>query len=149
MHPEFWRGRRVFVTGHTGFKGGWLALWLAQVGTEVHGYALEPPTDPKFFTAVDLRLELAASTVADIRDAEALNRAMREARPDVVLHLASQPLVRRSNAVPRETYAVNVLGTVNLLETVRNEPWSSSPRPIGAPFSRPGGARRRRQGPAT
>ncbi len=122
MNREFWRGKRVFLTGHTGFKGGWLALWLADMGAEVHGYALAPPTDPNLFTAANLQDRLARSTIADIRDAETLARAMQAARPDIVLHLAAQPLVRYSYAAPVETYAVNVMGTVNLLEAVRQTP---------------------------
>jgi CDP-glucose 4,6-dehydratase len=122
MKPAFWRGKRVFLTGHTGFKGGWLSLWLADLGADVHGYALAPPTDPNFFTATALEKRLASSTLADIRDAAALERAMQAVRPDIVLHLAAQPLVRHSYAEPVETYAVNVMGTVNLLEAVRKSP---------------------------
>lgn len=122
MNRAFWLGKRVFLTGHTGFKGGWLSLWLADMGAEVYGYALTPPTDPGFFDVADLAPRLAASTIADIRDGEALTRAMGDARPDVVLHLAAQPLVRYSYAAPAETYAVNVMGTVNLLEAVRRTP---------------------------
>lgn len=119
MNREFWRGKRVFLTGHTGFKGGWLAMWLADMGAEVHGYALMPPTGPNFFSAAKLQARLAHSTIADIRDAAALVQAMQAAQPDIVLHLAAQPLVRYSYAAPVETYAVNVMGTVNLLEAVR------------------------------
>ena len=122
MNREFWRGKRVFLTGHTGFKGGWLALWLADMGAEVHGYALAPPTNPNFFTAANLQARLARSTIADIRDAAALAQAMQAAQPDIVLHLAAQPLVRYSYVAPVETYAVNVMGTVNLLEAVRQIP---------------------------
>lgn len=119
---EFWRGKRVFLTGHTGFKGGWLALWLTDMGAEVHGYALNPPTEPNFFTVASLLKRLAGNTISDIRDASALTRAMQAAQPDIVLHLAAQPLVRYSYAEPVETYAVNVMGTVNLLEAVRRTP---------------------------
>ena len=120
VNREFWRGKRVFLTGHTGFKGGWLALWLTDMGAEVHGYALTPPTEPNFYTVAKLHERLACSTIADIRDIEALNQAMQAAQPDVVLHLAAQSLVRYSYAAPVETYAVNVMGTVNLLEAARH-----------------------------
>ncbi|MBD3812301.1 MAG: CDP-glucose 4,6-dehydratase [Betaproteobacteria bacterium] len=119
MTREFWHGKRVFLTGHTGFKGGWLALWLADMGAEVHGYALPSPTEPNIFTVANLRDRLAGSTLADIRDPAALVQAMQVAQPDIVLHLAAQPLVRYSYVAPVETYAVNVMGTVNLLEAVR------------------------------
>lgn len=119
MSADFWNGKRVFLTGHTGFKGGWLGLWLTALGAEVHGYALPPPTKPNFFTVARLAQRLASSTIADIRDADALAQAMRSARPDIVFHLAAQPLVRHGYTAPVETYAVNVMGTVNLLEAVR------------------------------
>lgn len=122
MNRKFWHGKRVFLTGHTGFKGGWLALWLADMGAEVHGYALQPPTEPNLFTVANLLERLASSTIADIRDADAFTQAMQAARPNIVLHLAAQPLVRYSYAAPVETYAVNVMGTVNLLEAVRQTP---------------------------
>jgi len=122
INHSFWCGKRVFMTGHTGFKGGWLSLWLGDMGAEVHGYALTPPTEPNFFTVADLSSRLAAHTISDIRDAEALTSAMQSARPEIVLHLAAQPLVRHSYVAPVETYAVNVMGTVNLLEAVRQTP---------------------------
>jgi CDP-glucose 4,6-dehydratase len=122
MNFNFWKGKRVLVTGHTGFKGGWLSLWLTELGAEVHGYALRPNTNPNFFDACNLRTRLASSTIADIRDADTLTRAMQAASPEIALHLAAQPLVRYSYAQPVETYAVNVMGTVNVLEAVRNTP---------------------------
>jgi CDP-glucose 4,6-dehydratase len=119
MNAEFWRGRRVFVTGHTGFKGSWLSIWLTHLGAEVHGYATKPPTTPNLFTEASAVGDLANHTVADIVDAEALRSAMRAAAPEVVFHLAAQPLVRHSYQEPVTTYAVNVMGTVHLLEAVR------------------------------
>ena len=116
--PDFWRGRRVFVTGHTGFKGGWLALWLTAMGAEVTGLADGVPTEPSLFVLAGVQRDV-NDVRADIRDAAMVARAMADARPEVVLHLAAQPLVRASFAQPRLTYEVNVMGTVNVLEAVR------------------------------
>ena len=118
----FFQGKKVFLTGHTGFKGGWLSMWLQAMGAEVHGYALNPPTEPNLFTAAEVGTGMASSEIADIRDADKLRLAMQAARPEIVFHLAAQPLVRYSYAQPAETYAVNVMGTVNLLEAVRATP---------------------------
>ncbi len=120
--PDFWRHRRVFITGHTGFKGSWLALWLTSMGATVHGYALSPPTTPNMFTVCKLQPLLGGHIINDIRDGAALTHALQAASPELVLHLAAQPLVRHSYAAPVETYAVNVMGTVNLLEAVRQQP---------------------------
>jgi len=120
INPEFWRGKRVFLTGHTGFKGGWLALWLTKMGAQVFGYSLEPPSQPNLFSILKLEKRLAVSSIADIREAEALERAMADSQPDIVMHLAAQPLVRYSYREPAETFAVNVMGTVNLLQAVRS-----------------------------
>lgn len=120
--PDFWRGKRVFLTGHTGFKGGWLSLWLQAMGAEVHGYALTPPTETNLFTVAEVGKGMASSKIADIRDADKLREAMQTARPEIVFHLAAQPLVRYSYAQPVETYAVNVMGTVHLLEAIRATP---------------------------
>ena len=120
VNPVFWRGRRVFVTGHTGFKGSWLCLWLQHAGAQVHGYSLAPPTTPNLYTVAGVQQGMQAHTQADVRDAAALREAMHAAAPEVVLHLAAQPLVRRSYVEPVETYAVNVMGTVHLLEAVRS-----------------------------
>lgn len=122
MDRAFWRGKRVFLTGHTGFKGGWLALWLTDLGAEVHGYALQPPTDRSFFDTCDIPSVLASSTIGDVCDAVTLAAAMRAAKPDVVLHLAAQSLVRYSYVSPVETYATNVMGVVHVLEAVRLTP---------------------------
>lgn len=118
----FWRGRRVFITGHTGFKGSWLALWLQSLGAEVHGYALPAPTTPSLFDVARVADDMATSTMADIRDAAVLGAAMKAARPEIVFHLAAQSLVRPSYVDPIETYGVNVLGTVHLFEAVRATP---------------------------
>jgi CDP-glucose 4,6-dehydratase len=119
VNADFWGGKRVFLTGHTGFKGGWLSLWLQSMGAEVHGYALNPPTDINLFTVADVSKGMASSVIADIREADKLSQAMQLAMPDIVFHLAAQPLVRHSYVQPVETYAVNVMGTVHLLEAVR------------------------------
>jgi CDP-glucose 4,6-dehydratase len=113
------RGRSVFVTGHSGFKGSWLCLWLARLGARVTGYALAPPTEPNHFSVCGVRELLAGHHEADIRDAEVLGAAMRDARPDVVLHLAAQSVVRRGYEIPRETFDVNVMGTAGVLDAVR------------------------------
>ena len=120
MTPAFWKDKSVFLTGHTGFKGGWLALWLMNAGARVHGYALQPPTEPSLFTVARVREGLASHTVGDIRDAGRLREALEKAAPDIVLHLAAQSLVRTSYHEPVDTYAVNVMGTVHLLEAVRS-----------------------------
>jgi len=122
VNRDFWHNKRVFLTGHTGFKGGWLALWLQSMGAKVTGYALSPPTEPNFFTVAEVAQGLEQSIIADIRNAGTLHSAMQQAQPDIVLHLAAQPLVRYSYAHPVETYQTNVIGTVNVLEAVRATP---------------------------
>jgi CDP-glucose 4,6-dehydratase len=118
MKHDFWRGKRVFMTGHTGFKGSWLSLWLQQLGATLTGYALTPPTNPSLFEVASVGQDM-RSIIADIRDAEMLAKAMRETRPEIVIHMAAQPLVRYSYQAPIETYATNVMGTVHLLDAVR------------------------------
>ncbi len=118
MSPDFWKGKRVFLTGHTGFKGSWLSLWLQTLGAELTGYALAPPTNPSLFEVAEVGQGM-RSIIADIRDLPALQKAMREAKPEIVIHMAAQPLVRYSYDNPVETYAINVMGTVHLLEAVR------------------------------
>ncbi len=119
MTDQFWVGRSVFVTGHTGFMGGWLAAYLTHRGAHVHGYARAPNTQPALFDVADLSDRLASSTIADIGDLEGLAAAIDRAAPSVVFHLAAQPLVRYAHANPIETVASNVMGTANLLEAVR------------------------------
>jgi CDP-glucose 4,6-dehydratase len=116
----FWRGRRVLVTGHTGFKGAWLALWLRELGACVAGYALPPATEPSLYAAALVRDTLQREAIADIRDRDTLCAFMGRFEPELVVHLAAQSLVRRSYADPRDTYDTNVIGTVNLLEAVRS-----------------------------
>lgn len=118
IDPVFWRGKRVFVTGHTGFKGSWLCQWLVLLGAEVRGYSLEPPTDPSLFKILGLGNEI-DSRIGDIRDGEALAAALSEFKPEIVFHLAAQALVRLSYKEPRLTYETNVMGTLNLYEAVR------------------------------
>jgi CDP-glucose 4,6-dehydratase len=115
---EFWKGRRVFLTGHTGFKGGWLALWLQHLGAEVCGYALEPPTRPSIFEVARVGNGM-RTVLADVRDLEKLTSALLEFRQDVLFHLAAQSLVRPSYSDPVSTYAINVMGTVHVLEAIR------------------------------
>lgn len=122
MNPSFWRDRRVFLTGHTGFKGGWLVLWLESLGARVHGYALPPPTTPSLFEVARVSCHLRGSTVGDLADQAALTASLRAAEPEVVFHLAAQPLVRRAFDLPVETFATNVMGTVHLLEAARQCP---------------------------
>ncbi|HSW83088.1 MAG TPA: CDP-glucose 4,6-dehydratase [Usitatibacter sp.] len=119
MRAEFWRGKRVFVTGHTGFKGSWLSLWLQGMGAKVAGYALEPQTDPNLFTLARVG-EGMESTIGDVRDLAALRACMERFRPEIVFHLAAQSVVRLSYEEPVQTYATNVMGTTHLLESVRH-----------------------------
>jgi len=115
----FWKGKKVFITGHTGFKGSWLCLWLHCMGAKVTGYALKPPTKPSLFELCKIN-KLVRSITADVRDAGSLKKAMLSAKPEIVIHMAAQPLVRESYRNPVDTYDVNVMGTVNVLEAVRS-----------------------------
>ena len=121
INPDFWRGKRVFLTGHTGFKGGWVSLWLQNLGAELTGFALQPPTQPSLFEEANIADGMHSIT-GDIRDLPTLQQAMQAAQPEIVIHMAAQPLVRYSYQNPVETYATNVMGTVHLLEAVRNTP---------------------------
>lgn len=117
--PQFWRGKRVLLTGHTGFKGSWLALWLSRMGAEVTGLALAPEAKPNLFTQACVQDTLRANRLCDVRDAQTLATYVKSARPQVVLHLAAQALVRTSYVAPLDTYATNVLGTAHLLDALR------------------------------
>jgi CDP-glucose 4,6-dehydratase len=118
VDPAFWRGRRVLLTGHTGFKGAWLALWLQSLGAEVTGFSLDVPTQPSLYELARVG-EGVDSIAGDVRDASALVQAVDRSEPEVVVHMAAQALVRTSFAEPRTTYETNVLGTVNVLDAVR------------------------------
>ena len=121
LNPEFWRGKRVLVTGHTGFKGSWLSLWLQRLGAEVIGFSLPPDTDRGLYRRAGVEDAL-TSVEGDLRDADLLRAVVAEHSPEIVFHLAAQALVRHSFAHPVETYATNVLGTAHLLEAVRHAP---------------------------
>ena len=121
MNPAFWRGKRVFLTGHTGFKGSWISLWLQNLGAELTGFALQPPTRPSLFEEARVADGM-RSLIGDIRDLSALQQAIQAGKPEIVIHMAAQPLVRYAYQNPVETYATNVMGTVHLLEAVRNTP---------------------------
>jgi CDP-glucose 4,6-dehydratase len=121
MNAAFWRGKRVLLTGHTGFKGSWLSLWLQSMGAQVVGYALAPPTNPSLFEVADVAQGM-TSIIGDIRDLAHLKTVFAAHQPEIVIHMAAQPLVRYSYIEPVETYSTNVMGTVNLLEAVRATP---------------------------
>ena len=118
VEAGFWRDRRVLLTGHTGFKGAWLALWLQALGARLTGFSAGTPTEPSLFQVARVG-EGMESIEGDVCDPEALARALASTVPEVVIHMAAQPLVRRSYAEPRETFQVNVMGTVNVLDAVR------------------------------
>lgn len=119
IDPQFWSGRSVLLTGHTGFKGAWLALWLQSLGARVTGLAPGPPTEPSLYALARVSDGMADELQIDVRDGQAVRDAVRASRPEIVLHLAAQPMVRLSLREPALTYAVNVMGTVNVLEAVR------------------------------
>ncbi len=119
FNPQFWKGKKVFITGHMGFKGSWLCLWLNSLGAHITGYSLAPPSPPTLYDICRID-SFVRSVNGDICDGDALLEAVREAEPEIVIHLAAQPLVRNSFRMPVETYAINVMGTVNLLEAVRS-----------------------------
>ena len=119
VKPAFWSGKRVFLTGHTGFKGAWLAFWLTEMGAQVHGYALPPEHPGNLFDSLTLPKRLACSTLADIRDGDRLHAAMQAANPDVLFHLAAQALVPAGYRQPVETFSVNVVGAAQVMECAR------------------------------
>uniref|UniRef100_Q31EZ2 NAD-dependent epimerase/dehydratase n=1 Tax=Hydrogenovibrio crunogenus (strain DSM 25203 / XCL-2) TaxID=317025 RepID=Q31EZ2_HYDCU len=119
VDPNFWQDKRVYLTGHTGFKGSWLSLWLAEMGAVVKGYALNPPTNPSLFEEANVA-EKIDSQIGDIRDFEILKSSMVAFNPDVLIHMAAQPLVRLSYREPLETYDTNVMGTAKVLEAARS-----------------------------
>lgn len=118
-NPAFWRGKRVLLTGHTGFKGSWLSLWLQSMGAVIRGVALEPPTEPALFKVAQVAYGM-EHRIADIRDYVAIQSLVHEFQPEIVIHMAAQPLVRLSYQQPIETYATNVMGTVHVLEAARH-----------------------------
>jgi CDP-glucose 4,6-dehydratase len=115
---EFWNGKQILITGHTGFKGSWLAFWLKMLGAEVCGYALAPETQPNLFENLQLESEI-ESVIGDVRDLENFEKTLKNFQPEIIFHLAAQSLVRKSYRAPVETYATNVIGTINVLEAVR------------------------------
>lgn len=121
VDPAFWRGKRVLLTGHTGFKGSWMSIWLKEMGAELTGFALTPPTTPSLFEDANVA-EGMNSVIGDVRDLDSLKKVFDEVRPEIVIHMAAQPLVRESYSFPVETYAINVMGTVHVLEAVRQTP---------------------------
>jgi CDP-glucose 4,6-dehydratase len=116
MFNHLYRNKRVLITGHTGFKGSWLALWLSQMGAKLTGYSLQPPTEPNHFDLLDIDVN---SIIGDVRDAEKLNQVFKEQKPEIVFHLAAQPIVRLSYKDPVETFTSNVMGTINVFEASR------------------------------
>lgn len=119
INPNFWSGKRVFLTGHTGFKGSWISLWLQSMGAELYGLALTPPTMPSLFKEAKVGAGM-QSTFGDIREYSVVLSAMQACRPEIVIHMAAQPLVRYSYQAPLETYATNVMGTLHVLEAARH-----------------------------
>ena len=119
MDSDFWNDRSVFVTGHTGFKGGWLAFWLSEMGAKVYGYSLKAPTKPNFFDILNLETSIKNSSIGDVRDLAGLIKSMEEAKPSVIFHMAAQPLVLHSYNSPLETFTTNIIGSINVFEAAR------------------------------
>ena len=120
MNLEFWKNRSVFITGHTGFKGGWISLWLSILGAKVHGYSLAPPSQINFFELTQLEKNILKSSIEDILDLKTLIKEVKNSKPSVIIHMAAQPLVRESYKSPIETFKTNVIGTANILEAAKN-----------------------------
>lgn len=119
MNKHFWINRSVAITGHTGFKGSWLSFWLSSIGAKVHGYSLDPETSPNLFNVLNLKDKISSSTIGDIRDPDALKVFLKNTNPEIVIHMAAQPLVREGYSDPIKTYSTNVMGTVCLFEAIR------------------------------
>ena len=119
MFNNIYQNKKIFITGHTGFKGSWLALWLNKLGAEVCGYSLDPNTNPSMFKELDIQNKISKSIIGDILDSAKLEKSIKDFRPDIIFHLAAQPLVRLSYTEPLLTYQVNVIGTLNVLEAAR------------------------------
>lgn len=119
MNNHFWHNKKVFITGHTGFKGSWLVMTLAKLGAQITGYSLAPNTSPNLYSLCKVEELLEKSYIADIRDQKKIESAIEESCPDIIFHMAAQPLVRESYLAPRETFEVNIMGTINILEAAR------------------------------
>lgn len=119
INPQFWKHRKVFITGHTGFKGGWMSIWLSHLGAEVTGFSLPPTGSPSFFKDVSVENSITKSIYGDIRNLELLKKSIQDSQPSIVIHMAAQPLVIESYLDPVETYSTNLMGTLNILESVR------------------------------
>ena len=119
VNLSFWKNKRVFLTGHTGFKGSWLSIWLQSMGAEVQGYGLKPKTSPALFSEANIEVHM-KSTIEDIRNYSILETCIKNFGPDIIFHMAAQPLVLDSYKYPLDTYEVNVMGTVNVLEAARH-----------------------------
>ena len=118
LNKEFWYDKKVFISGHTGFKGSWLSLWLHQLGAKVYGYSLEPPTRPNLYEALALDANI-EGVIGDIRTYDFLNQSISDVNPEILIHMAAQPLVRDSYLDPRYTYETNIMGTVNILDIAK------------------------------
>ena len=120
INPNFWRNQNVFLTGHTGFKGGWLAIWLTYLGANVYGYSLNPPTDPNFFSQTNLKDKINKSIIGNITDKSFLSKSMNDSKPTIIIHMAAQSLVSKSFIEPLETYMTNVIGTANVIDVAKD-----------------------------